>query len=51
MPFAAALSTAESTPRALDEVCAATRDQLDGNPDLALVFFSPQHADASLCGR
>jgi small ligand-binding sensory domain FIST len=45
MPFAAALSTAESTARALDEVCLA-HDRLASDPDLALVFFTPQHADA-----
>jgi small ligand-binding sensory domain FIST len=43
MPFASALSTDESTARALDEVCGA-RDQLPGDPDLAIVFFSPHHA-------
>src|SRR5437868_4458794 len=47
MPFAAALSTAEPTARALDEVCAAVRDQLRADPDLAVVFFTPQHADAA----
>jgi small ligand-binding sensory domain FIST len=46
MPFAAALSTAEPTARAIDEVCAA-RDQLPGDPDLAIVFFTPHHADAA----
>lgn len=46
MPFAAALSTAEPTARALDEVCAA-RDQIPGEPDLAIVFFTPHHADAA----
>jgi small ligand-binding sensory domain FIST len=43
MPFAAALSTAASTERALDEVCQGGLDQLQGQPDLALVFFSPHH--------
>jgi small ligand-binding sensory domain FIST len=47
MPFAAALSTAESTARALDEVCAAVAGQLNGNPDLACVFFTSQHANAA----
>src|SRR5262245_18215020 len=43
MPFAAALSTAAQTPRALDEVCAAALGQLQGRPDLALLFYSPHH--------
>jgi small ligand-binding sensory domain FIST len=47
MPFAAALSTAEPTARALDEVCSAVHGQLPGDPDLALVFFTPPHADAA----
>jgi small ligand-binding sensory domain FIST len=46
MPFAAVLSTAESTARALDEVC-AVRDRLSGDPDLAFVFFTPHHAEAA----
>ena len=43
MPFAAALSTRPETACALDEVCA----QVAGlaAPDLALVFFSPHHAE------
>jgi small ligand-binding sensory domain FIST len=46
MPFASALSTAEPTARALDEVCAAVRDRIT-EPDLACIFFTPQHADAA----
>jgi small ligand-binding sensory domain FIST len=46
MPFAAVLSTADSTARALDEVC-AVRDRLPGDPDLAFVFFTPHHAEAA----
>jgi small ligand-binding sensory domain FIST len=47
MPFAAALSTAEPTLRAVEEVCAQTRSQLGGDVDLALLFFSTQHARAA----
>lgn len=47
MPFAAALSTATQTERALDDVCAETRKTLAGKPDLAVVFFSPHHAEAA----
>jgi small ligand-binding sensory domain FIST len=47
MPFAAALSTASDTARALDEVCTQTLPPLGGAPDLALVFFAPHHADAA----
>jgi small ligand-binding sensory domain FIST len=47
MPFAAALSTAEPTARALEEVCDQARGQMPGSPDLAAVFFTPHHADAS----
>jgi small ligand-binding sensory domain FIST len=46
MPFAAALSTASNTARALEEVCASA-GPLDGAPDLAIVFFSPHHAGAA----
>jgi small ligand-binding sensory domain FIST len=45
MPFAAALSTAEPTARALDEVC-AIGDRLR-EADLACVFFTPHHAAAA----
>ncbi len=41
MPFAAALSTAATTPKALDEVCALSWP--GEAPDLAMAFFSPHH--------
>lgn len=44
MPFAAALSTEGDTKTALSEVTAAA-DRLPGPADLALVVFSPHHAD------
>lgn len=44
MPFAAALSTAANTKTAVAEVRAAVQASLPGQPDLALVFFSPHHA-------
>jgi small ligand-binding sensory domain FIST len=44
MPFAAALSTAPQTTRALDDVCADAQRRLTATPDLAVVFFSPHHA-------
>ena len=40
MPFAAALSTQGQTAAALGEVCARALEQLQGPPDLALLFFS-----------
>jgi small ligand-binding sensory domain FIST len=46
MSFAAALSTARETSRAAEEACTRARTQLDGQPDLALVFFSPHHLEA-----
>jgi small ligand-binding sensory domain FIST len=45
MPFAAALSTQGQTTAALEEVCAGGLEQLQGAPDLALLFFSAHHAD------
>jgi small ligand-binding sensory domain FIST len=45
MPFAAALSTAESTARALDEVCDQVHGSMPAAPDLAAVFFTPHHTD------
>src|SRR5262245_21911848 len=45
MPFAAALSTAPQTGRALDDVCTEAMRSLGRDPDLALVFFSPHHAE------
>ena len=47
MPFTAALSTAPLTSAALTEVLARARAALTGKPDLALVFFSPHHAEAA----
>jgi small ligand-binding sensory domain FIST len=47
MPFAAALSTVSATERALDEACARARETFQGQTDLALLFFSPHHADAA----
>jgi small ligand-binding sensory domain FIST len=47
MPFTAALSTAPETPEALAEVCGRARAQLDGTPDLGVVFFSPHHLKAA----
>jgi small ligand-binding sensory domain FIST len=45
MPFAAALSTNPDTRDALGEVCAGALDALRDRPDLALLFFTPHHAD------
>jgi small ligand-binding sensory domain FIST len=47
MPFAAALSTAEPTLRAVEEVCGQTRARLSGDADLAILFFSTHHARAA----
>jgi small ligand-binding sensory domain FIST len=47
MPFAAALSTAAPTARAVEEVCALASAQADGTPDLAVAFFSVHHAPAA----
>ncbi len=47
MPFAAALSTATDSRQALDEVCAQALAQLQGTPDLALLFYSPHHRAAT----
>jgi small ligand-binding sensory domain FIST len=47
MPFAATLSTVDETTRALDEVCTRALGQLQGTPDLALLFFSPHHSPAA----
>src|SRR5262245_27133151 len=43
MPFAAALSTAPPVPAALAEVCDRAARELGPAPDLAVLFFSPQH--------
>jgi small ligand-binding sensory domain FIST len=45
MPFAAALSQASDTARALDEVCTQALARIQATPELALVFFSPHHSD------
>lgn len=47
MPYAAFLSTNHDSSRALDEVCTRALDQLQGTPDLALLFFSPHHVEAA----
>jgi small ligand-binding sensory domain FIST len=47
MPFAAALSTAADTGRAVIEACSQALEQLRGKPDLAFVFFSTHHAEAA----
>src|SRR5947209_4841780 len=47
MPYAAALSTTPETGRAVDEACTRALEQLQGTPDLALVFFSPHHKEAA----
>jgi small ligand-binding sensory domain FIST len=46
MPFAAALSTTPDTTKALEEVCTQALAQIQGPPDLAILFFSPDHAAA-----
>jgi small ligand-binding sensory domain FIST len=43
MPFAASLSTHAATDAALDEVCHQALQTLNGQPDLALVFYSRHH--------
>src|SRR5258708_26326425 len=45
MPFAAAISTNPQGTLAAREVCAAIAGQGVQKPDLALVFFSPDHAE------
>jgi len=48
MPFAASLSTAYDSRQAVDEVCAEAAGALgNGPPDLAVVFYSPHHADSA----
>jgi small ligand-binding sensory domain FIST len=47
MPFAAALSKRPQTKLAMEELCDQALTQLDGQPDLALLFFSAHHADAA----
>ncbi|HXG09499.1 MAG TPA: FIST N-terminal domain-containing protein [Gemmataceae bacterium] len=52
MPFTAVLSIVPQTARAVDEVCTRGQAQLAGPIDLALVFFSPHHAEyAALIGE
>jgi small ligand-binding sensory domain FIST len=45
MPFSAALSTNPKTTEALEEASAQAMQQLQGRPELALLFYSPHHAD------
>jgi small ligand-binding sensory domain FIST len=47
MPFAASLSVKVDTSQALDEVCTQATAQLQGEPDLALLFFSTHHLEAA----
>jgi small ligand-binding sensory domain FIST len=48
MAFAAALSTALDSRQAVDEVCREAGRQLgDARADLAIVFYSPHHADSA----
>jgi small ligand-binding sensory domain FIST len=47
MPFAAALTTATPTARAVEEACALAAAHDVGTPDLAVVFFSAEHAPAA----
>jgi len=44
LAFAAALSTQPDTTQAAAEACAAALKELDAAPDLAVVFFSREHA-------
>ncbi len=47
MPFAAALSTALDARQAVDEVCWEAKRQFgESRPELAIVFYSPHHADS-----
>jgi small ligand-binding sensory domain FIST len=47
MPFASALSTEANTLRSVEEACSQAGAQLQGAPDLALVFYSQHHAAAA----
>ena len=47
MPYAAALSTNPETKAAVDEICARALEELGAAPDLAMLFFSPHHVEAS----
>ncbi|HMC89205.1 MAG TPA: hypothetical protein VKI17_06640, partial [Gemmataceae bacterium] len=44
MPFAASLSTTTAPAQAVEEVCTRALADLQGQPDLALLFFSPHHS-------
>jgi small ligand-binding sensory domain FIST len=43
MPFAASLSTTSATAQAVEEVCTRALADLQGQPELGLIFFSPHH--------
>jgi len=43
LQFASALSVKSDTSQAIDEVCRLAADQLNGPPDLAVVFASAHH--------
>jgi small ligand-binding sensory domain FIST len=45
MPFAAALSTQGHTAQAVEEVCTHALEGWSRAPDLAVLFFTPHHAD------
>ena len=47
MPFAAALATVEATLPAVEDACQQARTGLPGDVDLAVLFFSAQHARAA----
>jgi small ligand-binding sensory domain FIST len=47
VPFAAALSILGSTAEAVEDACAGALHDWSGPADLAVVFFSPHHADAA----
>src|SRR5437762_6159292 len=47
MRCAAALSTTADTRQAVEEVCTRARESLPDSADLALVFFSADHAEAA----
>lgn len=46
MPFAAALSNVRHTGHAMAEICQRALEQLQGSPDLAMLFYSPNHMEA-----
>lgn len=43
MPFASALSTTSDSSEALEQVCREALDQLQGQPRLAMLYYSPHH--------